>query len=594
MKVAIILLFVTCAFSVTVSAQPPVSTGSGWAFTCKNGVPVYDGSGTPPAANGSCKSAGTGSSSTGSQGEILQGAFNAGVAVNQWLANIERQGRERRAARERARVAAEIARRDQFVRDSIAAAAAREATWQRLSSQLRLSAAPDLQMRLGSPATEIGFRFDGDTEQKDLSYSELMARDQTNCTFIACGKKTEMADLGDPMVVDLRHLRRAAHLLQQTEYAPGDERESALDVAMDIIDGGGPEFDVPPDAPELPSDAARDVGAAVAERKAATAERVQRAAAVDSVAQKSEFLSDVEELARGDQTLSDVERAQLLGELARQRRAIDSAFAQARQDHQRAEESERQAVARTRSTLYRVARFQGREPGPATRRSRGAPRWNLASASELTVEIKGEVSVYAAEPLVDNPDPRLPPQVEVAVRQRLTPDVLYVTGETGSITVPASVIHQLEVRRNTRVAVDEVPLSTDTPDRRKPVSLELIRGSIRWWRTVLDPDGERARLIERLRSEDWEERGAARDELRRIFGLKPSFRVRRASAYGGGVIGSDVEFFASPNQPDVVRVNSGIVILEVYGSKEEVILVGGETATISDRGVSVVRHPPAK
>ncbi len=589
MKVAIILLVVTCAFSVTVSAQPPVSTGGGWAFTCKNGVPVYDGSGTPPTAGGSCKTTASSSSSSGSQSEVLQSAFNAGVAVNQWLANIERQGRERRAARERARVAAEIARRDQFVRDSIAAAAAREATWQRLSSQLRLSAEPQLEIRLGSPSAEIGFRFDGDTGQTDLSNSQLMARDQTSCTFMACGEKTTMPDLGDPMVVDLRHLRRAAHLLRRTEYAPGDERESALDVAMEIIDGGGPEFDVPPDAPELPSDAAREVGAAVAERKAATAERVQRAAAVDSVAQQSEFLSDVEELARNDQTLSDVERAQLLGELARQRRAIDSALAQARQDHQRAEESERQAVARTRSTLYRVTRFQGREPAPSTRRSRGAPRWNLASASELTVEIRGEVSVYAAEPLVDNPDPRLPPPIEMTVRQRLTPDVRYVTGPTGVMHASARDNHRLEVRSGTDVAVAEVPLATDAPAERKAVSLSLNSGSLRWWSAVLDIDPARSRLLETLRAVPPSDRRAAYDFLLGVFKLK-TIEVRTPSGTVLTIRGSDVEFIASPGMPDVVRVNSGVLVIERAGSSEKMIVVGGETATIGDRGVSVQRH----
>lgn len=586
MKRIVIALCIACC--ATASAQPPVKTGGGWAFTCKNGVPVYDGSGTPPTAGGSCRSPESATASS-AQGDFVQGAFNLGVAFHEWAARADRDARNRRAAREAARLAAEAERREQFVRDSIAAARAREETWRRLSSQFQFSTQPQLELRLGSPAAEIGFRFDGDTDQRELSNSELMARDQTTCTFMACGEKTEMPGLNDPAVVDLRHLRRAAHLVRQTQYASGDERESALDVAMDIIDGGGPEFDVPSDAPELPSEAASEVGAAVAERKAATAERMQRAADVDTVAQRREFLADVEELARGDQTLSAAERAQLLGELARQRSALDSALAQAMQAKQRAEDSERQAVARQRSTLYRVARFQGREPGPA-RQTRRVPRWSLASASELTVQMKGEVNVYDAEPLVDNPEPRLPPPIEMAVRQRLTPDVLYVTGANGTILVSTADNHELEFRPNTRAAVDEVPLSTDAEGTRQPVSLTLIRGTLRWWSTVLDSDVERARLLETLRGMTPWERRYAKDELFRLFRAS-RFGVRNTSS-SSSVRGSDVEFFVSPGKPDMVRVNSGVVVIEVFARKEEVIVIGGETATISDTGVTVARHSP--
>lgn len=594
MKVALFMLCIACcASAVTAAAQAPVKTGGGWAFTCKNGVPVYDGSGTAPTADGSCKVGGGGSSSGSAQSEMLEGAFNAGVAVNQWLANIERQGMERRAARERARVAAEIARREQFVRDSIDAARAREEAWRRLSSQFQFSTQPALEMRLGSPAAEIGFRFDGEGERRDLSNAELAARNATACTFMAsCGEKTVMPELGDPMVVDLRHLRRAAHLLRQTEYGPAEQRESALNVALELIEGRGPEFDVPSDAPELPAEAASEVGAATVERKAATAERMQRAAAVDTVAQRRETLGDVEELARADQTLSAAERAQLLGELARQRSALDSALAQARLAHQRAEQNEAQAIARQRTTLYRVVRFQGRQPGPPTRRSRGAPRWSLASASELTVEIKGEVSVYAAEPLVDNPAPRLPPPIEATVRQRLTPDVLYVTGPTGVMEVSAPDKHRLEVRSNTRIAVDDVPLSTDTPATSQPVSLSLIRGSMRWWSTFLNSECDQARLIrivDGFRRRDH----SALDDLYKDCGIKPTFNVRTPSGAVLTVRGSDVEFFVSPGNPERVRVNAGILVITGFGSSEDVMVVGGETATIGDLGVTVAPHPPA-
>lgn len=309
---------------------------------------------------------GSASGSAGSaEADFVRGAFDLGVAVNQWLGGMERQARERRAARERARVAAEIARREQFVRDSIAAAQAREATWQRLNSQLRLSAAPQLEMRLGSPATEIGFRFDGEGERRNLSNAELAARNTTACTFMAsCGEKTVMPELGDPMVVDLRHLKRATHLLRQTLYAPAEERESALDVATQIIEGQGPEFDVPADAPELSSEAGREIGAAVSDRKAATAERMERAAAVATLDERRAFLNDVIELARSDQSLSAAERAQLLAELARQLSALDSALADARLAHERAKAAEQRASQVERSELLRVARGQPRPTQP--------------------------------------------------------------------------------------------------------------------------------------------------------------------------------------------------------------------------------------
>lgn len=588
MRRTIFALCIACSTTaVTASAQPPVKTGSGGTIFCPDGTRVPYTGDTPPAD--ACSKSSGGQSGAG-QAQVLEGAFNAGVAVHQWLANIERQGAERRAARERARIAAEIARREQFVRDSVAAAQAREAAWQRLSSQFLFSTAPQLEMRLGSPSTEIGFRFDGEAERPDLSNAELAARNTTSCTFMtSCGEKTVMPELGDPMVVDLRHLRRAAHLLRQTLYAPTEERESALDVATQIIEGSGPEFDVPSDAPELPNEAVREVGAAVADRKAATAERMQRAAEVDTVAQKQVFLADVEGLARSDQTLSAAERSQLLGELARQRGALDSVLAHARQAHQRAEESERQAVARQRSTLYRVARFQGREPGPPMRRARGAPRWGLASASELTVEIKGEVSVYAAEPLVDNAEPRLPPPIEMAVRRRLTPDVMYATGATGAIEVSAPDNHRLEIRSNTRVAVDEVPLDTDAPAERKPVTLSLNSGSLRWLSAVLDIDPSRSRLLELVREMPPGDRKAAYDFVLGLFKIK-TFEVRTPSGAVVTIRGSDVEFFISPGTPERVRVNSGILVVSGVGSKEDVLVVAGETATIDDRGVTVAPH----
>lgn len=591
MRPVILALFIACCVTaMPAKAQPPVKTGGGWAFTCKNGAPVYDGSGTAPDAGGSCRSS-AGASSSPAQGQLLQGAFDAGVALNQWFARADQRARERRAAREAARIAAEVARRDQFVRDSIAAARAREETWRRLSSQFQFSTAPQLEMRLGAPAAEIGFRFDGDTEQRELSNPELMARNTTSCTFMAsCGEKTVIPELGDPMVVDLRHLRRAAHLLRRTEYASAEERESLLDVATQIIEGGGPEFDVPADAPELPADAVSEVGAAVAERRTATAERMQRAEAMDTVSRRRDFLSDVVDLARNDQTLSAAERTQLLAELGRQLSAFDSALAQARLARERAEAGERQAISRQRSALYRVVRFQGREPAP-TRPTRRAPRWSLASASELTAEMKGEVNVYAAEPLVDNPEPRLPPQVEIEVRRRLTPDVLYVTGPTGVIEVSTADEHRLKIGSDTRVAVNEVPLSTDAAETKQPVVLELIRGTLRWWSTVLDSDVEQARLMATLREMDPLDRQKVRDDLLRVFGGS-KFRVRRRT-YGGGVRGSDVEFFVSPGKPDIVRVNSGILVIELFGRNEEVVVIGGETATVSDSAVTVTRHSTA-
>lgn len=359
MKRTIFALCIACSTTaVTASAQPPVKSGSGGTIFCPDGTRVPYTGDTPPAD--ACSKS-SGAQSGAGQAEVLEGAFNAGVAVHQWLANIERQGRERRAARERARMAAEIARREQFVRDSIAAARAREEAWQRLSSQFQFSTQPQLELRLGSPSGEIGFRFDGEGERPELSNAELAARNASACTFMAsCGEKTVMPELGDPMVVDLRHLRRAAHLLRQTEYAPAEQRESALDVATQIIEGSGPELEVPSDAPELPSDAGREVGAAVADRKAAAAERMQRAAAVDSIGQQRDFLNDVIELARNDQTLSAAERAQLLAELARQLGALDSAFANANAAHQRAQDAERRATLLERSTLLRVARGEPR------------------------------------------------------------------------------------------------------------------------------------------------------------------------------------------------------------------------------------------
>ena len=278
-----------------------------------------------------------------SSANVLLGAYDLGASIHNALEAAERRAKARKAAEEAARL-------ERIRLDSIETARRREAAWAKLSGEFRFSTTARLDMRLDSAKSELAFRFDRDTARPELSNRELMARDKTNCFFMGCREKYEMPDeQWTTPYVDLRHLARAAHLVRRTLYAPGDERESLIDQAIEVAQGGRAEIEIPTDGVVLPENALDRMVTVSVDRKVATNERLRAAAVLDSLQQRREFVAGLGDAVRSDARARD--RAAALDRLAREQALVDAALAVARRTLEAASRAEEDAIRAERSRL---------------------------------------------------------------------------------------------------------------------------------------------------------------------------------------------------------------------------------------------------
>src|SRR5688500_2485656 len=150
------------------SAYAQTSIGSGWAFTCKNGQQVYDGSGTPPTAGGSCRGDAAPGGTTSTADAVKMFSDGLMAFLNASNAAAARQAQER-AARKRA--ALDTLRRHQqeaLQRQDVVRAQQLAAVEQRLARSnltfkgmtgagsslgLRLEGSGGLELKIGDAAT---------------------------------------------------------------------------------------------------------------------------------------------------------------------------------------------------------------------------------------------------------------------------------------------------------------------------------------------------------------------------------------------------------------------------------------------------------